>query len=109
MPRKSVPFALVLVWLTALVWLDSAAFYIIQNSPWLKAGTWQGDLHLWRAGALHLAAALVSAWLLARRGVSLTLALALAAPGAACLLLLAPARLPLTAVLYPIGVSLYSV
>ena len=107
--RKSVPFALVLVWLTVLVWLDSAAFYIIQNSPWLKAGTWQGDLHLWRAGTLHLAAALVSAWLLARRGASLTLALALAALGAACLLLLDPARVPIAAVLYPIGVSLYSV
>jgi cytochrome c oxidase cbb3-type subunit 2 len=71
-----VPFALALIWFTALVWLDSAAFYIIQDSPWLKAGTWQGDLHLWRAGMLHFAVALVSAWLLARRGVSLTLALA---------------------------------
>ena len=109
MQRTSVPFALVLAWFTALVWLDSAAFYIIQNSPWLKAGTWQGDLHLWRAGTLHFAAALVSAWLLARRGVSLTLALALAALGAACLLLLDPARVSIAAVLYPIGVSLYSV
>jgi mono/diheme cytochrome c family protein len=109
MQRTSVTFALVLVWFTALVWLDSAAFYIIQNSPWLKAGTWQGDLHLWRAGTLHFAAALVSAWLLARRGVSLTLALALAALAAACLLLLDPARIPAAAVLYPIGVALYSV
>ncbi len=107
--RTPVPFALVLVWFTALVWLDSAAFYIIQNSPWLKAGTWQGDLHLWRAGTLHFAAALFSAWLLARRGVSLTLALALTALGAACLLLLDPARVPVASVLYPLGVSLYSV
>jgi cbb3-type cytochrome oxidase cytochrome c subunit len=107
--RTSVPFALVLAWFTALVWLDSAAFYIIQNSPWLKAGTWQGDLHLWRAGTLHFAAALVSAWLLARRGVSLTLTLALAALGGACLLLLDPAHVSIAAVLYPIGVSLYSV
>jgi cbb3-type cytochrome oxidase cytochrome c subunit len=109
MQRKSVPFALILAWFTALVWLDSAAFYIIQNSPWLKAGTWQGDLHLWRAGMLHFAAALVSAWLLARRGVSLTLALALAALGGGCLLLFDPARVPIAAVLYPIGVALYSV
>jgi cytochrome c oxidase cbb3-type subunit 2 len=107
--RKPVPFPLELAWFTALVWLDSAAFYIIQNSPLLKAGTWQGDLHLWRAGALHLAAALVSAWLLARRGVTSTLMLAFAALAAACLLLLNPARVPLAAVLYPIGVSLYSV
>jgi mono/diheme cytochrome c family protein len=107
--RTPVPFALVLIWFTALVWLDSAAFYIIQNSPWLKAGTWDGDLHLWRAGTLHFAAALVSAWLLARRGVSLTLALGLAVLGAACLLLLDPERVSIAAVLYPIGVSLYSV
>jgi cbb3-type cytochrome oxidase cytochrome c subunit len=109
MQRNSVPFALVIVWLTVLVWLDSAAFYIIQNSPLLKAGTWQGDLHLWRAGALHFTAALLSAWVLARRGVSLALVLALAALGAACLLLPDPARVTVAAVLYPIGVSLYSV
>jgi cbb3-type cytochrome c oxidase subunit II len=106
---RPVPFSLVLAWFTALVWLDSAAFYIIQNSPQLKAGTWQGDLHLWRTGILHLAAALVSAWLLARRSVSVTLALALAALSAACLLLRDPIHVPLAAVLYPVGVSLYSV
>ncbi len=104
-----VPFALVLAWFTALVWLDSAAFYIIQNSPQLKAGTWQGDLHLWRAGILHLAAAILSAWLLARRGVFVTLALALGVLASACLLLLDPSQVPLAGVLYPIGVSLYSV
>ncbi len=103
------PFALVLAWLTALVWLDSAAFYIIQNSPLLKAGTWQGDLHLWRAGILHLAAALFSAWLLARRGVAVTLMLALAVLAGACLLLLDANRATIAGVLYPIGVSLYSV
>ncbi len=105
----AVPFALVLTWFTALVWLDSAAFFIIQNSPVLKAGAWQGDAHLWRTGVLHLAAAMVSAWLLARRGLSITLGLALAALGAACLLLLDPAGVRAAAILYPIGVSLYSV
>jgi cytochrome c oxidase cbb3-type subunit 2 len=110
LPREPrVPFALVLAWFTALVWLDSAAFYIIQNVPQLKAGTWQGDAHLWRAAALHLAAALLSAWLLARRGLSTTLALALGVLAAACLLLLDPSRVPLAGVLYPVGVSLYSV
>lgn len=103
------PFALVLAWFTALVWLDSAAFFIIQNSPHLKAGTWQGDLHLWRTGALHLIAALFSGWLLARRGISVTLILAMGVLGSSCLLLLDPASFPVAAVLYPIGVSLYSV
>ena len=105
----SVPFALVLAWFTALVWLDSAAFYIIQQSPDLRAGTWQGDVHLWRAGVLHLAAALVGAWLLARRGVAVTLTLALAALGFACFLLLDPSRVLPASLLYPVGVSLYSV
>ena len=106
---RPVSFAMVLTWFTALVWLDSAAFFIIQNSPKLKAGTWHGDLHLWRTGALHLMAALVSAWLLARRGIAITLAAAIAILAAACLLLLDPARVPFAAVLYPMGVSLYSV
>ena len=110
-PRESreVPFAVILVWFTALIWLDSAAFFIIQNSPALKSGAWQGDVHLWRTGILHLAAALVGAWLLARRGVAVTVALALAALAGACLFLLDPVRAPMAAFLYPAGVSLYSV
>ena len=32
---------------TALVWMDSAAFFIIQHSAELKSGTW-GDRMLWR-------------------------------------------------------------
>ena len=105
----SVPFALLLAWFTALVWLDSAAFFIIQQSPDLRAGTWQGDVHLWRAGVLHLAAALVGAWLLARRGVAVALTLALAALGFACFLLLDPSRVFPASLLYPAGVSFYSV
>lgn len=106
---KPVSFPLALAWFTALVWLDSAAFFIIQNSPALKAGAWQGDLHLWRTAAIHLAVALLSALLLARRGLAFTLALALACLGGACLLLLDPMRATGAAFLYPAGVSLYSV
>ena len=40
--KSAVPFYRVLAGFTALVWLDSAAFFIIQNTPALKAGTWQG-------------------------------------------------------------------
>ena len=106
---REVPFALVLAWFTALVWLDSAAFFIIQNSPTLQAGAWHGSPHLWRTAIIHLAAALFSAWLLSRRGLSLTLGLAFAALGGACLLLLDPLRSTMAAFLYPTGVSLYSV
>src|ERR1035437_4727550 len=75
-PRgSSVSFLRVATCFTALVWLDSAAFFIIQNTPALKAGTWEGTAHLWANGWLHLAAAIASAWFLRRRGLLTLLAL----------------------------------
>jgi cytochrome c oxidase cbb3-type subunit 2 len=106
---SSLRFPAVLACFAALVWLDSAAFFIIQNTPMLKAGTWQGEIHLWSNGLLHLTAALVSAWLLSRRSLSFVLSAAFVALGIACLLLLDPNRAALASVFYPIGVSLYSV
>jgi len=103
------PFVLILFWFTALVWLDSAAFFIIQNSPALKSGTWEGAAHLWRTGVVHLVVALFGVWLLARRGASSTLLLAFACLAGACLLLLDPWRAAPASMLYPAGVSLYSV
>jgi len=94
---------------TALVWLDSAAFFIIQNTPVLKSGTWEGMHRLWLIGGIHLAAALGSALLLRRFGLMTTLGAALACMACACLLLANPSRAPLAAGLYPLGVSLYSV
>jgi cytochrome c oxidase cbb3-type subunit 2 len=108
-PQSRISFYRVLAGFTALVWLDSAAFFIIQNTPALKAGTWQGTFHLWANGLLHLAAALASAWLLRRKGLSPVLTVAFLALGIACLLLLDPERALLASVFYPIGVSLYSV
>jgi cytochrome c oxidase cbb3-type subunit 2 len=108
-PQSQLSFYRVLGGFTALVWLDSAAFFIIQNNPALKAGTWQGAAHLWTNGFLHLAAALAGAWLLRRKGLSPVLTAAYLALGIACLLLLDPGRALLASVLYPVGVSLYSV
>jgi cytochrome c oxidase cbb3-type subunit 2 len=108
-PRSAISFAHVLACFTALVWLDSAAFFIIQNTPGLKAGTWQGSIHLWTNGMLHLLAALAGTWLLSRRRLSLVLSASFFALGSACLLLLDPQRVTLASVFYPIGVSLYSV
>lgn len=102
-------FGWVLAWFTALIWLDSAAFFIIQNSPALKSGTWEGAGHLWRNGVLHFVAALGSAWLIRKRGLALTLLGAFASLGGACIFLLNPAHSGFAAVLYPVGVSLYSV
>ena len=104
-----VSFVQALACFTALVWLDSAAFFIIQNTPALKAGTWEGTLHLWIDGALHLAAALASVWFLRRRGLTFLLSLAFFALACACLLLLDPGRALLASAFYPVGVSLYSV
>jgi cytochrome c oxidase cbb3-type subunit 2 len=108
-PNPSLSFSLVLLGFTALVWLDSAAFFIIQKTPALKAGTWEGTLHLWINGGLHLIAALASVWLLRRRGLSMVLSLAVLGLAGACLLLLDPHRAALASVFYSVGVSLYSV
>ena len=107
--RALPPFAVVLACFMALIWLDSAAFFIIQNSPDLKAGTWRGAAHLWRTGMVHLLAALLSAWLLQWRGLAFTLACAYLSLAAACLFLLHPEHAAAAAYLYPTGVSLYSV
>lgn len=102
-------FPLVLAAFLALVWLDSAAFFFIQQSPLLKAGTWQGTAHLWSNAILHFAGAILSAVLLSRRSIRTTLAAAVVALGAACLLLAHADRLWFASLLYPVGVSLYSV
>jgi len=107
--QSTIPYPLVLASFAALVWLDSAAFFIIQHTLVLKADTWQGTLHLCSNGMLHLGAAFLSVWLLRRRGLSFTLATAIAALGVACLLLLESNRVLIASIFYPIGVSLYSV
>jgi cbb3-type cytochrome c oxidase subunit II len=106
---QKIPFAFVVASFAALIWLDSAAFFIIQNTAVLKAGTWQGSAHLWANGLIHLGAALLGAFLLRRRGLSVVLASAVVALAFACFLLLDPARAITASVFYPIGVSLYSV
>jgi cytochrome c oxidase cbb3-type subunit 2 len=107
--RTPLSFLRALACFTALVWLDSAAFFIIQNTPALKTGTWQGSAHLLTNGLLHLGAALAGVWLLRRRGLFFVLSAAFLALGSACLLLLHPDLSLLASICYPIGVSLYSV
>jgi cbb3-type cytochrome c oxidase subunit II len=106
---KHLAFWLVLGCFTALVWLDSAAFFIIQNTPVLKAGTWEGGWRLWQIGGVHFLAALGSGVLLNRRGLSATLSLAFVCLACACWLLISPGRQVLAVLFYPLGVSLYSV
>lgn len=53
-----------LVVLAALVWMDSAAFAVIQQEAALREATWNGAGHLWTYAALHLLAALWAGWAL---------------------------------------------
>ncbi|MDE3199999.1 MAG: cbb3-type cytochrome c oxidase subunit II [Acidobacteriota bacterium] len=111
-PSKTRPylaFPLVLIAFTALIWLDSSAFYIIQHSGVLKAGTWSGDLRLWAIGAIHFVFAIASAFLLLKKRIALVLISAFAFLGSACALLAHPALIHSAALFYPAGVSLYSV
>lgn len=92
----------------ALVWLDSAAFYIIQHTPGLRDATWAGAAHLWGNAVVHLAAALVAGVLLDRgwlRGIAGVAWLVLAV---ACLGLGTTVRVPGLGWFYAGGVSLYS-
>ena len=56
-----------------------------------------------------LVAALASAWLLRRRGLTTTLIAAFVILGGACFLLIDPTRAAVASFLYPAGGSLYSV
>ncbi len=91
-----------------LVWLDSAAFYIIQHESALRATTWEGTDRLWINAAVHLLAALASGWLLDRAWLAGVLSLAWVLLAAACLALGAVLPLPQPGFLYAGGVSLYS-
>lgn len=99
------PYA-VLVFL-ALVWLDSAAFFIIQHTQSLKESTW-GDVHLWRNGFIHLLFALLAGFLLQKRSATILTAGAFIFLALASLCLNHPELAVTGGWLYPAGVSLYS-
>ncbi|PTX92670.1 cbb3-type cytochrome c oxidase subunit II [Opitutus sp. ER46] len=76
-----------IVVLLALVWMDSAAFYVIQHTPALRAATWGTSNLLWANAGVHFAAAVVGGILL-DRGVRIGVAAsAMALLGVACLIL----------------------
>lgn len=93
----------------ALVWLDSAAFFVIQQTGALKSLTWGGSGHLWTNAAAHLAAALLAGWSLDRGVFRGTLFAAYIFLAAGVLLLHSSVGdSSMSAPLYCIGVSLYS-
>jgi cytochrome c oxidase cbb3-type subunit 2 len=92
---------------TALVWMDSAAFFIIQHSEDLKSGTW-GEGLLWRNAAVHLAVAVVAGLWLAKGGARVLPAFSWVVLAAAALAVNHESSRGLAGWLYPVGVSLYS-
>lgn len=106
-PRSRVATVAVVLAFLALVWLDSAAFFIIQHERDLKAGTW-GEAMLWRNALLHLGAALVAGWWFARDGWKGPVVAAWVLLAAAALAVNGEGSRPLAGWLYPVGVSLYS-
>ena len=92
---------------TALVWMDAAAFFIIQHAADLKNGTW-GDSLLWRNAAVHLSVAVAAGFWLARGGARILPALAWVILAAAALAVNGDSTRGIGAWLYPAGVSLYS-
>lgn len=104
---KVFPFPAALLLFTALVWLDSAAFFIIQHVPDFKAGTW-GDGSLWRNAVVHLAAAIAAGWWLKKDGARILPAAAWLILAVAAMAVNHDALRPLCGWLYPAAVSLYS-
>ena len=102
-----------LAWLAillALVWMDSAAFYIIQHTAGLRAVTWGTPALLWTNAVVHLGAAVLAGAVLDRGGRRAVVAGAAVLLGLGSLALEGAVRLPLPAGWwYTAGVSLYSV
>jgi hypothetical protein len=95
--------------LLALVWLDSAAFYIIQHTEPLRVATWAGAWTLGGNALTHLVAAVAAGLLIDRKGAPVVVVLALAVLGTACSWLGDGENHALgVEVLYTAGVSLYS-
>jgi cytochrome c oxidase cbb3-type subunit 2 len=91
-----------------LIWLDSAAFYVIQHSPALRSLTWEGGWVLWGNASTHLLGALLAGWLVDRGWRALSVWVAAAGLIIACVLLSAGDTGPAPRLLYTTGVSFYS-
>lgn len=112
------PFVGVLASFLVLIWLDSAAFVIIQDNLALKGHTWEGPGRQLLVGAVHFLAAVLGGWLIDR---GFFRSLLLTAFGLFTLSFTVLQSLPdvttsgvalgaaLTGPIYAVGISLYSV
>jgi mono/diheme cytochrome c family protein len=104
--RRRIPWRWMLIF-CALVWLDSAAFTIIQHAPDLREGTW-GFSKLWRNAGLHFAAGCIAGVWLSRGGLRSLVMVALLVIGVAGLFANEPGTRLAAGWMYPVAVSLYS-
>lgn len=96
--------------LLALVWMDSAAFSLIQHTPDLRAGTWGSTGSLLGNAGAHLAAAVAAGLALDRGWAGRVVLAGFALLAVACLMLGSGGIGVLRAeTFYTVGVSLYSV
>jgi cytochrome c oxidase cbb3-type subunit 2 len=93
-----------------LIWLDSAAFYTIQETETLKASSWGETFQLWSNAIIHLVFALLSGWLLDRGRLFSLLITSLLFLVSGIWFLQSGSSIPswLAVSLYVAGVSLYS-
>ncbi|MDP3850579.1 MAG: cbb3-type cytochrome c oxidase subunit II [Luteolibacter sp.] len=105
---NTLPFPAAVLLFTALVWMDSAAFFIIQHAADLKSATW-GAGHLWRNAALHLVFAVISGLCLHRGARRLVPLAAWGLLAVASLCVNSASTRDIAGLFYPAGVSLYSV
>jgi len=105
-PARLVHF---LVMFLLLIWLDSAAFFIIQHSAELKIATWGSDSMLWLNAALHFGVALIAGCWIDRGGIKYCLTSSFVCMAWVALLLQGQSSLNQYAhFFYVAGVSLYS-
>ncbi len=106
---RGVGFATLVASFMALVWLDSAAFAVVQQTPELKGATWSGA-RIATLGIVHLAAAIAAGSLIDRGQFRALLAGAFALLVSAFLVLTHSQTLGgFAGGLYAAGISLYSV
>ncbi len=102
-------FASLILSFLALIWLDSAAFAIIQETVALKGSTWGSAAQKLGLGASHFLAAVAGGWLIDRGFFRSLLIAAFCLFGMAFTLLDVESLSVLSGPIYAVGISLYSV
>jgi hypothetical protein len=106
---SSFSFSPLVVVFLVLVWLDSAAFFILQETPALNRFGWEGTFLQWSNAATHLAAAILAGMWLDRKGLQKVLLFAFAGLVAAILCMSSATEAAgFSHWLYTAGVSFYS-